>query len=116
MDIMLKRIIELIGTRHGAAQELVKAIGATTNAVTEWKSGRSKSYTKYAPQIAEFYGVSLDWLSGNSEQKEKPAAPKDDELSEDEANMLFMYRQLSEDWINNVTAHFIVLVDFLTNV
>lgn len=71
MDIMLARILELIGKKHGSAQELVKAIGLSKNAVTEWKSGRSVSYKKHAPQIAEFYGVSLDWLSGLSDEKEQ---------------------------------------------
>ena len=74
MDIMLNRILTLIGTEHGSAQKLVKAIGASKNAVTEWKSGRSCSYTKYAPQIADYYGVSLDWLSGLTDEKEKPSA------------------------------------------
>lgn len=71
MDIMLERILELVGNKHGSSQELVRAIGATKNAVTEWKSGRSKSYKKYALQIAQFYDVSLDWLTGLSNQKEK---------------------------------------------
>lgn len=73
MDIMLQRILELIGAKHGAKKELCDAIGLKANAVTEWEKGRSKSYTKYLPQIAGYYGVSLDWLSGLSEQKEKPS-------------------------------------------
>ena len=32
--------------------------------VSDWKSGKSKSYTKYLPQIAEFFGVSVDYLLG----------------------------------------------------
>ena len=69
MDIMLARIIELIGAKHGAAQELVRAIGCPKNAVTDWKAGRSRSYKEYAPQIADYYGVSLDWLSGLTDER-----------------------------------------------
>lgn len=72
MDIMLQRIIHLIGPKHGATKELADAIGVSPNLVTDWKGGRAKSYTKYAPKIAEHYGVSLDWLSGLSDIKEKP--------------------------------------------
>lgn len=84
MDIMLERILELIGTKHGSAQELVRALGLSKNTVTEWKSGRKTSYTKHAPQIAEYYGVSLDWLSGLSDDKGiKKEAPSEDEAKDD---------------------------------
>lgn len=69
MDIMLQRILELVGTKHGAGKELCDALGVKSNTVTEWKKGRMKSYTKYAPQIADYYGVSLDWLSGLTDDK-----------------------------------------------
>lgn len=82
MDIMLSRIIELIGNRHGAVKELAEYLGISGNNITNWKAGRSDAYKKYAPQIAEYYGVSLDWLSGNSDQKEKPVPSEGYELSE----------------------------------
>lgn len=72
---MHERVLSLIGTKRGSGQELVKALGLSKNTVTEWKSGRSKSYTKYAPQIAAYYGVSLDWLSGATDDKEQKNAP-----------------------------------------
>lgn len=75
MDIMLQRIISLIGPKHGETKKLADAIGVSANLVTDWKSERARSYPKYAPKIAEHYGVSLDWLSGltdDIEPKEKP--------------------------------------------
>lgn len=97
MDIMLEKILELLENEHGSSQKLVRAIGATKNAVTEWKSGRSKSYTKYAPQIAEYFGVSLDWLTGLSDQKEKPAPTIEDGLSDDIKFLLSMYHSVPLD-------------------
>lgn len=82
MDIMLQRILELVGSKHGAGKELCDALGVKSNTVTEWKKGRMKSYTKYAPQIADYYGVSLDWLSGLSDDQ----GIKKSASSEDEAN------------------------------
>jgi len=76
MDIMLQRIIELIGYKHGAKKELASALGINQNIITSWISGRTKTYKDYSVQIAKFYKVSLDWLSGltdDKEQKEKPA-------------------------------------------
>lgn len=97
MDIMLQRTLDLIGNRHGAGQELVQALGLSKNTVTEWKSGRSKSYTKYAAQIATYYGVSLDWLSGASEEKEIKEAPNQYLLTQGEADLIELFRQIPED-------------------
>lgn len=84
MDIMLERLFQLIGSKHGAKKELADAIGIPANVITDWRAGRNKSYPKYAPQIAEYYGVSLDWLSGltndKGTKKEKPATPEGGEL------------------------------------
>jgi hypothetical protein len=83
MDIMLKRIFELVGNKRGEKKRLSDYLGfKNANTITDWKAGRIESYKKYAPQIAEFYGVSLDWLSGNSDQIEKPATPEGYELSD----------------------------------
>ena len=79
MDIMYSRLMGLIGSKRGAAQELVQALGLSKNTVTEWRAGRSKSYTKYAPQIAAYYGVSLDWLSGATDEKEKSSPTPESE-------------------------------------
>lgn len=82
MDIMLQRILELVGTKHGSSQELVQALGLSKNTVTDWKAGRLKSYPKYAPQIAEYYGVSLEWLSGLTDDKTKKT-PSEDEVEDE---------------------------------
>lgn len=68
----MQRILELVGEKHGAGKELCDALKIKPNMVTEWRKERVKSYPKYAAQIAEYYGVSLDWLSGLSDEKEKP--------------------------------------------
>ena len=88
MEIMLKRIAELVGKKHGAKKSLAAYLMISPAVVTDWFSGRNKSYPKYAAQIAEYYGVSLDYLSGISDYKERfkdinmPANISDDGLSE----------------------------------
>lgn len=75
MSVMLERILELVGEKRGGAKELTDALNIRRNAVTEWKMGRNKSYPRYASQIAAYYGVSLDWLSGATDDKEQKNAP-----------------------------------------
>lgn len=83
IDIMLERILELVGDQHGAAKAFSDALGLKANVLTEWKKGRLKSYTKYAPQIADRYGVTLDWLSGKSDVKfAKKGSPSDQKIEE----------------------------------
>ena len=77
MDIMLKRILEIIGDKHGSSKELADFIGVKSSVITDWRGNRNKSYSKYAPKIAEFYGVSVDWISGLTDDKEQKNNPAD---------------------------------------
>lgn len=73
MDEVLKRIIDLIGPKHGASKLLADHLGIHPNVITNWKNGRNKSYRGYLPQIANYFGVSVDYLLGNEEKT--PAEP-----------------------------------------
>lgn len=74
MDATLNRILETMREHHGTQKALADFLGISGNNITDWKSGRNKSYRLYLPQISEYYGVSLDWLTGHSDIKTKPAA------------------------------------------
>lgn len=82
VNITLERILQCIGTRHGAAKELADALGINPQIITNWKCGNSRSYRNYIPEIAEHFGVSVEYLLGN-EKKETPTdvkAASDEEL------------------------------------
>lgn len=88
MDIILNRIFELIGKKHGAIKELATVLGISGNNISDWKSGRNKSYRQYLPQIATYYGVSLDWLTGLSDIKNPPVVSDEGKLNEELVNLL----------------------------
>lgn len=69
MDEMLNKILECMGPVHGAGKALADHLGISPNVVTNWKNGSNKSYRKYASQIAQFYGVSVEYLRGETTQK-----------------------------------------------
>lgn len=73
MDESLKRIVELIGPKRGAAKELADYLGFNANVITNWKNGRNKSYLRYLPEIAEFYGTTVEYLEGKTNEKSPPA-------------------------------------------
>lgn len=64
-DIVLQRILQCVGPKHGAIKELADALGVHPNVVTAWKNGSLRSYWKYLPEIADYFGVSESWLSGS---------------------------------------------------
>ena len=61
----LNKIIQILKHQGKQQKELADALGIQKNNITDWKTGKSKSYTKYLPQIASFLGVSVDYLVGS---------------------------------------------------
>ena len=87
MDITLERIISLLPQKngkpeHGAKTIMARELGLPPNIFAEWIGDRNKSYTKYLYQISEKYNVSVEWLKGETDIKEKPAPTNGDEFSE----------------------------------
>lgn len=89
MDITLERIRELIPKKpngefvHGAIKEFADSLGVSGNLVTTWLSGRNTSYKKKLYQIASVYGVSVEWLKGETdERKPRALVNNDPELTE----------------------------------
>lgn len=78
MNITLERILSLIPKnedgkfKHGALKEFAGSIGLKSgNLIADWINGRSKSYGNYVYEISDKYNVSVDWLLGNTDKKEK---------------------------------------------
>jgi len=103
MEIMLQRILSLIPKKadgkyvHGAKKDFCERIGAPTNIVSEWEKGKTKSYRNYVYVIAAQYGVSVQWLTGESDEKEIAAAGSSDGLSDEESIFLDQFRLMSEE-------------------
>lgn len=95
MDTLTK-IIFLMDEHNYDNQMLASALGLNRQLVTDWKAGRSKSYKKYIYQIAEIFGVTVNYLLGNDEpepeEKEK-TNPEEPELDEYEKKLLGTFRE-----------------------
>lgn len=62
---VLTNIINLLKLNKKKQRDLTDYLGISKNAFTNWKNGDNASYKKHLPQIAEFFGVSVDTLLGN---------------------------------------------------
>jgi len=63
MDI-LNKIIELLDSQNRQQKELTDFLGLDKSTFSAWKNGKSASYKKYLPEIANFFGISVDELIG----------------------------------------------------
>lgn len=90
MDITLERILSLIPRKengdfqHGALKAFANSIGLKSgNLVSDWLKGRSESYKNYIYEVSAKYGVSVEWLKGETDEK-KPPVPEDERILNEE--------------------------------
>lgn len=90
MDITLERILSLIPKnengkfKHGSKAEFARNIGYDSgDVVSMWQNGSSVSYKKKLHEISLKYGVSVEWLKGETDEK-NPPAPEDERILNEE--------------------------------
>ncbi len=74
----LDKIIYLLDAQQKKQVDLCNYIGVKKNAFTNWKAGANHSYKKHIDKIAEFFGVSTDYLLDRTDVREpenKKTAP-----------------------------------------
>lgn len=77
MSELAERIFTLLRERKIEQKELARLVGTTDKTVSAWKNGRSQSYTKYLPQIAEVLDTSVEHLLTGEGKKPAPASAPD---------------------------------------
>ena len=105
MDIMLERILSLVPKKpdgkfvHGALKEFAQTVGLKSgNLISDWINGRSTSYTGYVYEIASKYNVSVEWLKGETDQKENPATESSEvKVSDEDLKHLTAFHAADED-------------------
>ena len=90
MDIMLERILSLIPKKengdfqHGALKAFANSIGLKSgNLVSDWLKGRSESYKNYIYEVSAKYGVTVEWLKGETDEKNPPVPEDKRKLNEE---------------------------------
>ena len=73
--------VRLCNAAGRSPSSVATEIGLSRASVSGWKNGKMPTDAT-AMKLADYFGVSVDYLLGNSDEKEKPAATEDDELNE----------------------------------
>ena len=100
MDVV-ERLFALIAEQGLEQKQFAQKINIVPQTITDWKNGKSKSYTKRIPQIADVLGTTTEYLltgtgakykspsvSESDTKKNQAAIPKDSSLV-DEFTRLF---------------------------
>lgn len=82
MEITLVRIIDELKAQGKRQSDLTEYLGVSDSCFGNWKKGLNQSYLKYLHAIADFLGVSVEYLRGETEQKEKPPIVENERLKE----------------------------------
>jgi transcriptional regulator with XRE-family HTH domain len=98
MDLTLHMIMDLMWSHGEKEIDFCNAIGINRSAVSDWKSGKLKSYMRHLDKIAEHFGVSVEELKNPKETK-KNSAPEGAEtsgFSERESEIFALIRELPD--------------------
>jgi transcriptional regulator with XRE-family HTH domain len=82
MNIVLQRIIQELKEQNLKQKDLTDHLNISENCFGSWKRDANQSYLKYLHAIADFLGVSVEYLRGETDQKEKPPIGIDERLKE----------------------------------
>ena len=89
MDIA-DRIFELVDKKYEEQRDFASEIGVGPSMVSAWKNGKSESYMKRLPKIAEVLNTSVEYLMNG---EKNPAPSNGSGLTLDDTR----YNELSEE-------------------
>lgn len=87
---IIERISQILSEKNKMAVDLCRILNIQTSTMSTWKTRKKNPPAEYMPAIANFLGVSLDYLLTGVE------APPRKTTTDEEDYMLNMYRQLPE--------------------
>lgn len=88
-------VVELLDKKGISGAKMSRDLGFSNAVFSQWKSGAQNPSMKSIIKMANYFGVSVEYLLGN-EQKEKPAGFTDEQLKQYN-EIMSIYNQLSDD-------------------
>ena len=97
------RIFQLLDQKKMEQKEFARLVGVSDDTASDWRRGRSKSYTKKIPQIASVLGTSVEYLLAG--EKENPAPQMEDGIDENINRLLDVLGNLTPEEQRQVIAY-----------
>ena len=86
-ELIRSRILALIESEYESDAAFERALGLGAKTVNNWRRGRSASFMNMLPRLSDIFSVSISQLM------DIPISAEGADLSEDELNMLALYRR-----------------------
>ena len=87
---VFERIEMLLEEQGKSQQNLLASLGMNRSTYSNWKLGKSRTYMKHIDEIADYFGVSPDYLIRGIEN-----GPEDGTKAAGEDELLRIFRKLS---------------------
>lgn len=85
---------ELMNTQGVSNYALAKYLKCSQSTIKNWLSEANSPNNEKLQQVAEYFGVSVDYLLGNSDIKEKPATENGSGLTDYDIRVLDWFHSL----------------------
>ena len=97
------KIRELREAKGIQQKSLAIDLGVSQPTVSDWESGRKTPSARSTQKLADYFGVTIDYLLGREDTKKDPTADSSDgafkmpihNISDDEYSIILAYRQAS---------------------
>lgn len=86
-----EKIVELLAEKNISASKMMKELGFSSGLFSQWKSGKQKPSLEKIYKIANYFGVSTDYLLGNDNEIE----PNADILPTEKIRMIPVFESVS---------------------
>ncbi len=97
-DEVFSRIDQLMRSQNKKNQELNEYLGVSRTTYDNWRRGRSRSYSKYIDQIAEYFDVSSSYIRYG-----RNIPPKTYEQQQED-ELIKLFRQLQPKYRDGILA------------
>lgn len=74
------RILEILSRNKMTQADLSRATGISTGLISQWKKRCQNPSAEKLQRIADYFGVSVDYLLTGEESKEKPSAEAEGDI------------------------------------
>lgn len=98
MTVFYERYCELCAAKGESASGVASAIGLSNAAANGWKKGKIPNDTTLA-KLSAYFEVSVSYLRGESEQKEKSLTPSGERLSKEQEKAIILIKKMTENQI-----------------
>ena len=82
-----ERVLALIDSEFESDASFERELGLSEKTVSNWRRGRSASFMRHLPELSELFGVNV------GELLDIPLSAEGDQLSEEERELLTLYRK-----------------------